>query len=83
MELNPSVKEIIISYMKENNFTSLCNPEIPCGCTIEDLAPCDNINLTDCLLGYTKKCEPSNCEAEECENKTDSKQTFCTTLIKP
>jgi len=26
----------------------LCNPEEACGCGIDDLAPCENINLDEC-----------------------------------
>ena len=33
-------KQIVIDYLKANRFDGLCNPEIPCGCLIDDLAPC-------------------------------------------
>ena len=26
----------------------LCNPDEDCGCDIEELAPCENLNLSEC-----------------------------------
>jgi len=80
---NPTVKEALIEYMKQNGFTALCNSDIPCGCNLDDLIPCDSVNEEYCQLGYTKKCTPDECDAEECENKTDGVQSDCMTLTKP
>ena len=42
------VKEIIVNYLKDNGFDGLYTED--CGCTAEDLAPCDSTCM-DCIPG--------------------------------
>jgi hypothetical protein len=78
-----NITQALIKFMKSKGYTSLCNPEIGCGCGIEDLIPCGvECFNDDCELGYTKKCEPEECRNTECENKTDGANTKCFTLRK-
>jgi hypothetical protein len=55
----PTVKEIIVKYLKENGYDGLCYTD--CGCDIDDLAPCDCIN-DDCEAGHRMLCENPGCE---------------------
>ena len=59
-------KEIIIDYLKKNNFDGLICTEVSCGCPIEDLAPCEE-NMFDCIPAY--KIENPDCEnyKQKCE----------------
>ena len=34
------IKKIITAYLKENGCIGLCNPDIPCGCGLDDFMPC-------------------------------------------
>jgi hypothetical protein len=52
-----TVDEIIVDYLKTNGFDGLCNVE--CGCPIDDLHPCGEIN-SDCVPAY--KHERAKCE---------------------
>jgi len=46
-----NVKEIVQKYLKENGFDGLFNSG-ECACKIDDLAPCDCLNINDCESGY-------------------------------
>jgi hypothetical protein len=82
---NLSMREIVVLYMKRNGFTALCNPDLDCGCTLDDFIPCGNdmCNLDDCKVAYHKKCTPDACNNTECENKTDGVHGPCITMRKP
>jgi len=60
-----TLQETIINYLKEIGADELCNPEADCACLIEDLAPCDCIDLQNCILAKKKFCanspERNNC----------------------
>lgn len=45
------VLEIITTYLKTNGYDGLANHEIPCGCCIGDLCPCEEVFL-ECLPAY-------------------------------
>ena len=36
-----TVREILIDYLKRSNCAGLANPDIECGCGIDNLMPCD------------------------------------------
>jgi len=36
-----TVKDVVIGYLKEHKFDGLCNPEMQCGCGLDDFGPCD------------------------------------------
>lgn len=74
-----TAKEALIEYMKANGYTSLVNPWLPCGCFIDDIAPCETIDIDDCALGYTKDCD-SDCKECLVDKRKDLR---CATLEKP
>lgn len=51
-----TVKEIILDFLNKNNYDGLFNPDINCGCGIDDFIPCD-ITIDECQPAYKKKCE--------------------------
>ncbi len=48
------VIDIVKKYLAENGYDGLCQPGV-CGCVIEDLAPCSEMN-EDCEAGYKGPC---------------------------
>lgn len=55
-----SVKEIVEKFIRENNFDGVYSDV--CGCLVDDLAPCGEMQET-CRAGYKKKCDCSeNCD---------------------
>jgi len=46
-----TVLDIIKSYLRDNGFDGLCEPDTECGCGLDDLAPCDGI-IQDCIPAY-------------------------------
>lgn len=44
-----NVKNIIIKGLEELGAVGLCNPAEECGCDIDDLAPCDCVNVEECV----------------------------------
>jgi len=46
-----TIRDILISHLKQNGFDGLVNPDVPCGCSLEDFMPCDCC-LDDCEPGY-------------------------------
>lgn len=36
------VSDIVLDYLKSNDFDGLVNPDNECGCGVDDLAPCDS-----------------------------------------
>jgi len=51
MKDNPNVRDIIESYLRDNGFDGLCEPDTECGCGLDDLAPCGGI-IQDCSPAY-------------------------------
>ncbi len=79
----PTITDALIEYMKKHEYTSLCNPELDCGCGIDDLAPCGEPDINYCEFGYTKECNPDECLGD-CEYKADMRKgDSCYTLEKP
>lgn len=50
-----NTKEIIIDYLKANNFDGLCNPDCESGCGLDDIFPCDCFEL-DCRPAHKFEC---------------------------
>lgn len=42
-------REILIQHLRAMSADGLCNPSAECGCGLADLAPCQCLNLDDCL----------------------------------
>ena len=79
----PTVKEAIIEYAKKHGYTSIFNSEIQCGCTMDDLMPCGEFNINDCQFGYTKECDPENCQNICWDKSSMRKGDICCTIEKP
>ena len=60
--MNLDVGDIIIKYLQDNGYDGLVYPDNECGCSLDDLCPCDCLN-TSCKAGYKVKCDDS-CEHE-------------------
>lgn len=65
-EKNITVGEIVRQYLEEHEFDGLCcdtqyHFDEPCGCSIDDLCPCDDDNVFSCRAAYKKEC--SSCES--------------------
>lgn len=59
-------KEIVTKYLKAHKFDGLCNPEVPCGCLLNDLAPCGG-DMLDCHPGHRKDVDDNTicgCDAQ-------------------
>lgn len=41
----------------------LCNPDGECGCSLDDLAPCDCLNLKECKAARMTKSAPDSQES--------------------
>ena len=52
---NPTVKDMIRTYLKKNGYSGLYEDNDGCGCSIEDLMPCDSM-IINCKAGYRVKC---------------------------
>lgn len=46
-----NLRDIIIKHIKESKADGLCNPDLECGCREGDTMPCDEPNMTECVLG--------------------------------
>jgi len=73
-----TVKKIIVKYLKENGFDGLCHPDSECGCNIDDLVPCSELN-ENCETGYKKLCD--GCSEKECEYRHE--KSSCIALVHP
>ena len=56
------VLDIVVEYLQKNNYDGLVNSNYECGCVIDDIAPCGEIN-GDCVSGYKQMCT-SECDHE-------------------
>ena len=54
---NPSVKEILIKYLKKHGYDGLYNSWAECACETADLGPCDEMS-PDCIAGYKVPSDP-------------------------
>ena len=44
-----SVNDLLRAALIEMGADGLCNPYTECGCGLDDFAPCDCINLSECV----------------------------------
>lgn len=72
-----NVKEIVEKYIRENNYEGLSGlAGLGCGCSIDDLMPCDCPDITYCCPAYRVTCEkcgqvlymPTKEQPEKCDN---------------
>jgi hypothetical protein len=67
-----NVREIIQSWLKDNGYDGLCNPDMECGCGLGDDFPCEfvtcdcepAVKIGDMYWRANKKdgCEPLTCD---------------------
>lgn len=43
-----TAREALIAWIRDQGGDGLCNCSIECGCSVDDLAPCDYIDLDEC-----------------------------------
>ena len=55
-----TVHEILVDWLRKHGYDGLCNPEIECGCTLDDLQPCDSFML-NCKPAYKGPCTCGDC----------------------
>jgi hypothetical protein len=66
---NPTVREIVLNYLKEKEYAGLFNACDSCGCSVDDLFPCASEGCLDCEAGYMVECRTEMCE--DCEAECD------------
>jgi hypothetical protein len=57
-----NVREFLAKKLKEEGFDGLVNPDVECGCSIDDIAPCGCVNLDECIPAYWWPCERTRSE---------------------
>jgi len=74
-----NVKEIVIKYLEQNKFSGLYNPEVPCGCEIDDLIPCqDDCFIYECKPGYKHSCNDCTLDSDVCPaDEYKLKDSYC------
>jgi len=50
-ERTPNVTHIVHAWLSNSEFDGLFNEDLECGCKLDDLAPCGEID-PDCRAGY-------------------------------
>lgn len=60
-----NAKDIIQKALREMGADGLCNPDEECGCDIDDLAPCECVNLDECRAAKKMISEPGSHEMFE------------------
>ena len=58
------LKHIITAGIIASGGTGLVNTEVPCGCGLDDLMPCDE-PCPDCQTAYAVLCDGTNCPSCE------------------
>lgn len=46
------LRTIVLTWLKNNGYDGLCNTDLECGCTLDDLMPCDGPDPSDCIAGH-------------------------------
>lgn len=60
-----NVKSIVVEYLKTNKYDGLCCLDVPCGCLLEDLAPCGEMS-EKCRPGHRENVDKHTpCECDE------------------
>lgn len=73
---NPAVKEIVMEYLKNNNYDGLVH-ESGCGCGIDKIGDCEALSET-CQAAYKQKPHCSNC-GTQCDGVNGDEETYCYT----
>ena len=51
----PCIQSIVEAYLRAHNHDGLSNPEIDCGCGLDDFMPCGEPHEIDCVPGKRVK----------------------------
>ena len=70
-----SVKDIVEAFLANEGYDGLCNPDVSCGCGLEDLVPCGEISM-DCRAAYRRKL-PCGEDCPNCEESTFEPGAIC------
>ena len=46
------IREIVVSWLEQNGYDGLCNPDVECGCPNKDIMPCDTPDLRECVPAH-------------------------------
>ena len=57
-----NVKEMLQKALREMGANGLCDPDEECGCALDDLAPCECLNLCECQAAKKMMSEPDSHE---------------------
>ena len=49
--MDSTVGTIVVDHLRDNGFDGLCNPDLECGCGLDDFTPCDEPSF-DCKPAY-------------------------------
>jgi len=64
---NPSVSEILADWLSEHGYGGLCKDAPECGCSLEDLCPCEGAggwgSVVSCVAGYRRRASEEECAA--------------------
>ena len=77
---NPTIKKMVRLYMVQNGYTALAGDE--CGCTLDDLMPCDEPFMEECVAAYQHKCTEVHPSCE-CGAKQPTGELCPIRLFKP
>ncbi len=50
-----TMRDILTEWLRAHGYDGLCNPDIECGCALDDLQPCDSYMLS-CKPAYKGPC---------------------------
>jgi hypothetical protein len=56
-----TVIEIVRQYLKQHGFHGLYDPDIECGCQLDDFMPCSSATKETCMPGHKIKCNEPYC----------------------
>jgi hypothetical protein len=72
-----TIKEIIIEYLEIHKYDGLYNPDIECGCGVDDLISCSEPQ-ENCMPAQKRNC--TSCEENvdnECRYKNEYGVNYC------
>lgn len=76
-----SVTEIVTTYLINHHYDGLYNPDEGCGCSLNDLAPCDYMNGS-CCPAYQIECKTcknnGDCEVQREYDMNEKDHCFFT-----
>lgn len=52
-----TVGEMVVEYLKKNDFDGLVSRCGECSCTLDDLMPCESDDIPGCSAGYKVPCD--------------------------